>query len=134
MTRIKSALTAKSGEREANAAEWRRLVDELNLRRRAAAGGGSSKACERHVARGKFLARERVEGREWLKADEEAFRAPIRAKYEAEGFPYFATARLRDDGIVTPQETRRFCRWRFRQRSTPGSSRPGSASFVCSFA
>ena len=39
--------------------------------------------------------------------DEEAFKAPIRAKYEAEGSPYYATARLWDDGIVTPQETRR---------------------------
>ena len=62
MTRIKSALTAKAGDRDANAAEWRRLIDELNLRRRAAAEGGSSKARERHVARGKLLARERVAG------------------------------------------------------------------------
>src|SRR5580693_221769 len=60
MARIKTALTAKSGEGEANAAQWRRLIDELSLRRRAAAEGGSSKARERHVARGKWLARERV--------------------------------------------------------------------------
>jgi 3-methylcrotonyl-CoA carboxylase beta subunit len=45
--------------------------------------------------------------REWPKADEEAFKAPIRAKYEAEGSPYYATARLWDDGIVAPRETRR---------------------------
>src|SRR5580693_8044480 len=62
MARIKTALTAKSGEGEANAAQWRRLIDELNLRRRATAEGGSSKARERHVARGKLLARERVAG------------------------------------------------------------------------
>src|SRR6202522_2966462 len=62
MARLKSALTTKSGEGEANAAEWRRLVDELNLRRRAAATGGSAKARERHVGRGKLLARERVAG------------------------------------------------------------------------
>jgi hypothetical protein len=62
MTRITSALTAKSGEREANAAEWGRLTDELNLRRRAAAEGGSSKACKRHAARGKLLARESAAG------------------------------------------------------------------------
>src|ERR1700678_712631 len=62
MARLKSALTTKSGEGEANAAEWRRLVDELNLRRRAAAIGGSAKARERHVGRGKLLARERVAG------------------------------------------------------------------------
>jgi len=62
MARIKTALTAKSGEGDANAAEWRGLIDELNLRRRAAAEGGSTKARERHVARGKLLARERVAG------------------------------------------------------------------------
>ena len=39
-------------------------------------------------------------------ADEEAFRAPIRAQYEEEGHPYFASARLWDDGIIDPAETR----------------------------
>src|ERR1700678_1217038 len=62
MARLQSALTTKSGEGEANAAEWRRLIDELNLRRRAAVEGGSAKARERHVGRGKLLARERVAG------------------------------------------------------------------------
>ncbi len=62
MARLKSALTTETGGGEANAAEWRRLVDELNLRRRAAAEGGSAKARDRHVARGKLLARERVSG------------------------------------------------------------------------
>ena len=62
MARIKSALTTKSGGGEGNVAEWRRLVDKLNLRRRAAAEGGSTKARERHGARGKLLARERVAG------------------------------------------------------------------------
>jgi 3-methylcrotonyl-CoA carboxylase beta subunit len=47
------------------------------------------------------------EGREWTTEQEEAFKAPIRDKYEAEGSPYYATARLWDDGVVTPQETRR---------------------------
>ena len=40
-------------------------------------------------------------------ADEDAFKAPIRAQYEAEGNPYYATARLWDDGIILPSETRR---------------------------
>ena len=62
MARLQSALTTKSVEGEANAAEWRRLIDELNLRRRAAVEGGSAKARERHVGRGKLLARERVAG------------------------------------------------------------------------
>ena len=62
MTRIRSALTAKSGDGERNAAEWGRLIEELNQRRRAAAEGGSIRARERHVARGKLLARERIAG------------------------------------------------------------------------
>ena len=39
-------------------------------------------------------------------AEREAFTAPIRAKYEAEGNPYYATARLWDDGIIDPADTR----------------------------
>lgn len=42
----------------------------------------------------------------WSAEDEEAFKAPIREKYESEGHPYYATARLWDDGIITPAETR----------------------------
>ena len=45
-------------------------------------------------------------GEAWTAEDEEAFKAPIRARYEAEGSPYFATARLWDDGIIDPVETR----------------------------
>jgi 3-methylcrotonyl-CoA carboxylase beta subunit len=48
-----------------------------------------------------------AEGRPWPAKEEEAFKAPIRAQYEAEGHPYFATARLWDDGIILPSETRR---------------------------
>jgi 3-methylcrotonyl-CoA carboxylase beta subunit len=46
-------------------------------------------------------------GEQWSGKDEEAFKAPIRASYEAEGSPYYATARLWDDGVITPGETRR---------------------------
>jgi 3-methylcrotonyl-CoA carboxylase beta subunit len=48
-----------------------------------------------------------AEGKSWSAEEEEAFKAPIRAQYETEGNPYYATARLWDDGIITPQETRR---------------------------
>ena len=53
--------------------------------------------------------RERVEadGGSWEAAEEEAFKAPIRDQYDLEGSPYFATARLWDDGIITPLESRR---------------------------
>ena len=43
----------------------------------------------------------------WTEEEAEAFKAPIREKYEEEGHPYFATARLWDDGIIAPSETRR---------------------------
>jgi 3-methylcrotonyl-CoA carboxylase beta subunit len=43
----------------------------------------------------------------WSAEEEEAFKQPIRAQYEAEGNPYYASARLWDDGIIAPQETRR---------------------------
>ena len=47
-----------------------------------------------------------AKGETWSKEEEEAFRAPVRASYEAEGDPYFATARLWDDGIIDPVQTR----------------------------
>ena len=43
----------------------------------------------------------------WTPAQAEAFKAPIRQKYEDEGNPYYATARLWDDGIIAPADTRR---------------------------
>ncbi|KQN36689.1 methylcrotonoyl-CoA carboxylase [Sphingomonas sp. Leaf407] len=42
----------------------------------------------------------------WSAEEAEAFKAPIRAKYEAEGNPYYATARMWDDGIIDPAQTR----------------------------
>jgi 3-methylcrotonyl-CoA carboxylase beta subunit len=48
-----------------------------------------------------------AEGKSWSPEDEEAFKAPIRDNYEQEGSPYYATARLWDDGIILPSETRR---------------------------
>ncbi len=45
-------------------------------------------------------------GESWSAKDEEAFKAPIRASYETEGDPYYATARLWDDGIIDPAQTR----------------------------
>jgi len=46
-------------------------------------------------------------GGSWSEVEEAEFKAPIRDRYEEEGNPYYATARLWDDGIITPQETRR---------------------------
>jgi 3-methylcrotonyl-CoA carboxylase beta subunit len=47
-----------------------------------------------------------AEGGTWSAEEEEAFKAPTRERYEAEGNPYYATARLWDDGIILPSETR----------------------------
>ena len=49
----------------------------------------------------------KAQGREWSAADEAAFKAPVRAQYETQGHPYYATARLWDDGIIDPADTRR---------------------------
>ncbi len=46
-------------------------------------------------------------GKSWSKEDEEAFKQPIRDQYETQGHPYYATARLWDDGVIAPTETRR---------------------------
>jgi 3-methylcrotonyl-CoA carboxylase beta subunit len=45
-------------------------------------------------------------GKTWSDADEEAFKAPIRAQYELQGHPYYASARLWDDGVIDPADTR----------------------------
>jgi 3-methylcrotonyl-CoA carboxylase beta subunit len=45
-------------------------------------------------------------GEEWPLEEEEAFKAPIRAQYERQGNAYYATARLWDDGVIDPLETR----------------------------
>ncbi|WP_318183212.1 carboxyl transferase domain-containing protein [Microbacterium caowuchunii] len=46
-------------------------------------------------------------GGTWTPEEEAAFRAPIREQYEEQGSPYYATARLWDDGIIDPLDTRR---------------------------
>ncbi len=48
-----------------------------------------------------------AKGEEWSADDEEAYRAPIREQYEAQGSPYYSTARLWDDGVIDPVDTRR---------------------------
>jgi len=52
--------------------------------------------------------RDGIEGKggAWSKDDEESFKAPIREGYEREGNPYYATARLWDDGVIDPAQTR----------------------------
>ncbi|MBN8214761.1 MAG: methylcrotonoyl-CoA carboxylase [Xanthomonadales bacterium] len=46
-------------------------------------------------------------GKTWTTEEEESFKAPIRDQYETQGNPYYATARLWDDGVIDPADTRR---------------------------
>jgi 3-methylcrotonyl-CoA carboxylase beta subunit len=53
--------------------------------------------------------RDGIEGKggQWSAEEEQAFKDPIRQQYEHQGHPYFATARLWDDGVIDPADTRR---------------------------
>jgi 3-methylcrotonyl-CoA carboxylase beta subunit len=53
--------------------------------------------------------RDGIEGKggQWSADEEAAFKAPIKEQYEVQGHPYYATARLWDDGIIDPADTRR---------------------------
>ena len=46
-------------------------------------------------------------GESWSAAGEDAFKRPVREQYERQGHPYYAAARLWDDGTIDPAETRR---------------------------
>jgi 3-methylcrotonyl-CoA carboxylase beta subunit len=48
-----------------------------------------------------------AKGGSWSAEEEEAFKSPIRSQYEEQGHPYYATARLWDDGVVDPAQARR---------------------------
>ncbi|BCT75706.1 acetyl-CoA carboxylase subunit beta [Sinomonas cyclohexanicum] len=66
-------------------------------------GGNQAASVLATVKRDQLEAR----GEHWAAADEEAFKAPIRAQYETQGSPYYSTARLWDDGVIDPADTRR---------------------------
>ena len=56
--------------------------------------------------------------------EEEAFKAPIREQYEHQGNPYYSTARLWDDGVIDPADTRTVLGLALRSsRAAPRSSR-----------
>ena len=65
--------------------------------------GGEQAASVLATIRGDAL---EAEGKPWTPEEETAFKTPIREQFEAEGHPYYATARLWDDGIIAPSETR----------------------------
>jgi 3-methylcrotonyl-CoA carboxylase beta subunit len=47
-----------------------------------------------------------LKGQNWSVEEEEAFKAPIRDQYESQGHPYYASARIWDDGVIDPADTR----------------------------
>jgi 3-methylcrotonyl-CoA carboxylase beta subunit len=66
-------------------------------------GGEQASSVLAQIRRDNFTAR----GQDWSQEEEETFKAPIREQYETQGHPYYATARLWDDGIIDPIDTRR---------------------------
>ena len=66
----------------------------------------------------------------WTPEQAEAFKQPIRDDYEAQGNPWHATARLWDDGIIDPAQTRDVLGLAFAAASTPRS--PSARSSACS--
>ena len=65
-------------------------------------GGEQAASVLATVRRDQFEAR----GQDWSTEDEEAFKTPIRGQYEEQGHPYYSTARLWDDGVIDPKQTR----------------------------
>jgi 3-methylcrotonyl-CoA carboxylase beta subunit len=66
-------------------------------------GGEQAASVLATVRRDQFEAR----GQAWPAAEEDAFKQPIRDQYEHQGNPYYSTARLWDDGVIDPADTRR---------------------------
>ncbi len=65
-------------------------------------GGNQASSVLATVKRDQLEAR----GEDWSAEAEEAFKAPIREQYEDQGSPYYSTARLWDDGVIDPADTR----------------------------
>ena len=66
--------------------------------------GGEQAASVLATVKGDQLA---ADGQEWSSEEIAKFKAPIRAQYERESSAYFSTARIWDDGIIHPEDTRR---------------------------
>jgi 3-methylcrotonyl-CoA carboxylase beta subunit len=66
-------------------------------------GGDQAASVLATVRRDQMAAR----GEDWPTEAEEEFRRPVREQYERQGDPYYSTARLWDDGIIDPLDTRR---------------------------
>ena len=91
-------ISVMGGEQAASVlATVRREQLEATARSAGHAGAGREGAGREGAGRG---------GAVWSAEDEEAFKAPVREQYETQGNPYYATARLWDDGVLDPRDTR----------------------------
>ena len=66
--------------------------------------GGEQAASVLATVKGEQL---KAKGSAWSAAEEESFKQPIREQYERQGHPYYSSARLWDDGVIDPGDTRR---------------------------
>jgi 3-methylcrotonyl-CoA carboxylase beta subunit len=80
-----------------------RLLGMLPKARISVMGGEQAANVLAQVKRDGMTARKQA----WSAEEEEAFKAPIRNQYETQGHPYYASARLWDDGVIDPAESRR---------------------------
>ena len=82
-------------EAEATGVVWNRCYDGHSVKRDT----GIKNALKRDGIEAK--------GGAWSREEEAAFKAPIRERYDAQAHPYYATARLWDDGVLDPADSRR---------------------------
>lgn len=66
--------------------------------------GGEQAATVLSLVKGESL---KAKGKAWSETEEEEFKEGVREQYETQGHPYYATARLWDDGIIDPKDTRK---------------------------
>ena len=96
MTKFSTNIDLNSENFKNNSENMEGLVSDLQRHLQKKSLGGNEKARKKHCDRGK----------KWSKEDEEDFKQPILEKYEKQGNPFYGTARLWDDGIIDPADTR----------------------------
>jgi acetyl-CoA carboxylase carboxyltransferase component len=104
MSVLKSLTSADVSVFKANAEAYEGLLLELRERSAEARRGGGEQAA--NVLRTVQEDSLRREGKEMTDEEREEFMRPILEKYEREGNPYHSTARLWDDGVIDPIDTR----------------------------
>lgn len=70
-------------------------------------------------------------GETWSEEEEKSFKQPVIDTYEKQGHPYYASARLWDDGVIDPADTAWYWGCRFQRRLTSLSKTPNLAYLEC---